>query len=520
LTIIWWLKYDDRLPFYDPAYHLTEAFLYGRNLLSFSRGSINNFFCISSNWPPLTDSLIGIFLCIFNLDADGAVLLMDIIFLSILVFSMFKIGQFLLNYQAGTFAAFLVTMYPIMIGFTRHYNIDLPLMAMMSLSFFLLLKTQGFTDLKYCLFWGLSAGLGLLTKHMFIILMFLSGLYIICHVKGGRPFRNVFASLFVCTLIAGPWYLLNKGRQYEYIQKLQWPLWSSLFKQPISSLDFYLLEFINKQASFIYFLLFFISLILFVFKYRKLSYKILILTWVIMIYVIFTFPVFVYFTNERYTVPILIPVTLIISIAIFSIKKNFVRRMALVLVIIYAIFKFVGATLEVPFFPQKISVKFNSIELILFSQRNMFDLSFDTRPVNGSLDEERMQKIFNKIDMENLKDKNEGASYVLVLSMSPPFNCGVFRYFSALHKKTIQFDEIFYFKDKKTQYSNIIEVISDKKYKYFIDTEPREFLDEDPSNRGTKAKVYQHMNTSPERYIIIYEDDMINGVKALIYKHT
>ena len=516
---IWWLKVDDRLPFCDPAAHYLEILGYSKIFLNFSWVSFCKLISVGFFWPPLTRLLCAPFINLFNLDIDGVILLMNIIFLPILVFSVFKIGRTLQNYKAGILAAFLVTMYPMMVGLTRHCNIDLALMAMIALSFYLLLKTDNFSSRKYSVIFGISAGLGLLTKHAFFIFMLPPALYMLFYSRNRESFKNVIISGVTCGIVAGPWYILSKAIHFQYFEKFF--LYDMAFYPrttgAVLGSDFYLVEFISRQASFIFFLIFLVCLLIFIFKYTHIKFKILLLFWIPVTYYMFTCPIFITACNPRFTIPLLIPISLIISIAVFCIRNTFFRRVTIFLITAYAFLQFAASTVEIPFLPSELTVHFFKREIPLFLQANPIELAFNTRPGKNTHEEKNIAKIFKRIEEEEKKYGTKDLSNILILSQSPPIEHMCLTYFCARNEINFSLDTIFDY--KKLGYEDIHEMLMDKKYRYLIYCSFSERFEQLRSSDKVKNEVYQWIQVHPENYSAIHKELLSDGRNITVYKN-
>lgn len=514
----WWLNVDDQLPFFDPAYHFLETYEYGKEILNFSFQSFYRIIELGSVWAPLTRFLMGPFIYLFDLKIDAAVLLMNIIFLPILIFSVFKIGQILLDSRAGILAAFMITMYPVMTGMTRHYNIDLALTAMIALAFLFLLKTENFNSRRYSLIFGIAAGLGILTKHAFPIFFIFPVLYTLLHLKGKKALLNSLLSGLICFFIAGPWYILvTKGAHFRYLEHAQRRFTLDAIKISLQTYDFYFFEFINKQASFIYFSIFLICAMIFLFKYRDLRKKLLLFFWIIFIYLIITAPFFMGPRNVRYDLPILLPVTLVIATAIFTIKRAVFRRTMVFLTIGYAFLQFAANAFEMPMLTHRYAVNFNDNEVVLFSQHTFIDLAYNTRPEKGTFYEQDLEKVFKIFAGQEKIEKHVLPPNVLVLSQYPPFNIGAFKYYALVNKKSFLFYQIFDW--SLLGYHDVQDMMSDEKFTYFVYMMPSGKYNLDARYSHAKEAGYAWLQTNPEGYIIVEELDLSGGKKAIIYKN-
>ena len=514
---IWWLRTDNQLPFFDPAFHYLHSSEYGEIFLKPSLNSFYQLIKMGGAWPPLTRLMTGPLIHIFNLDINSVVILMNIIFMPILTFSFYKIGQKLSNSSAGLFAAFLVAVYPIMIGFTRHFNLDLPLIAMLSLAFYYLLKTDNFINRKYSIIFGISVGLGLLTKHAFFIFIAPMVLCASLYLRNLKSIINVILSVLIAGFIAGPWYILSKGPHFDYFRYMHNIGGDILFQLPHTTFDYYILEFINRQASFVFFLIFLMSLVIFIFRYKNLRYKILIIVWILWTYFIFTSPIITTRANVRYTAPILIPITLIISTGLCSIKKIFLQRLMICLTITYALFQYIACTIEIPFIPKRMSINLFNREVALFAQSSFIDLAFNTRPVNSSFHKKSVKAIFDRIETEEKSNREKDPFCILLVSLHPPVNIGTFRYYNEINKNGFSLEEIFDY--DQLGYEDIIHMLQDKKYRYLIYTTYSEYLGLDSRYRDVKDAAYQWITAHPQSYVVAYQYLLPDNRKIIIYRH-
>jgi hypothetical protein len=106
------------------------------------------------------------------------ILITNSIFLWILIASVYGIGSILYERNVGLLAAFLTPLFPLVFGHSRMAMLDYPLMCMVSLSFYLLLKTDNFSSLFYSCLFGIVFGLSELTKEAaFIFVVIPLGFY-------------------------------------------------------------------------------------------------------------------------------------------------------------------------------------------------------------------------------------------------------------------------------------------------------------------------------------------------------
>ena len=162
-----WLKKDTLPPGWDQAAHLILSLEYFHALTTPSLDVIPRLFSVSNYYPPLFHISASPFYLLFG-TSDDIACMSAIIFLGILIFSTYGIGKRIYNRNTGLLSAFLVSMYPIIFGETREYLIDIPVVAMVALSIYVLLLSNNFKNKRYSILFGITLGLGMLTKWTFI----------------------------------------------------------------------------------------------------------------------------------------------------------------------------------------------------------------------------------------------------------------------------------------------------------------------------------------------------------------
>ncbi|UCH89295.1 MAG: glycosyltransferase family 39 protein [Thermoplasmata archaeon] len=172
-----WLTKDKMIQGWDAAQYLTYSYQYHLLFTDPTRNFFIDFFLINRQRPPLRLIITSPFYGIFGLSVDVAVMT-NVIFMIILLFSVYGIGKYLFSREVGLFAAILVSLFPIIHGLSRSFLVDFPSAAMIALSIYLLLKTEYFTNRKYSILFGLSMGLGLLTRDAYPVFMLGPLLYI------------------------------------------------------------------------------------------------------------------------------------------------------------------------------------------------------------------------------------------------------------------------------------------------------------------------------------------------------
>lgn len=206
---IWWLKTDARLVSVDPPWHFISSLKIWYLLSHFSLDEMR-YFVLCSVQPPLVGILVRPFLLFFGTNLDGAVLTMDLIFLPVLIFSTSKIIQFYTNKAwQGILGSLMLLACPGVIFLSRFYLLDIPLMAMTTLSFYLLISTREFMERKYTIACAVAMGLGNLTKLSFVFYIAAPLLFLLPKIDSREKTANfiIFSKIFLA--ITAAWYLPN-----------------------------------------------------------------------------------------------------------------------------------------------------------------------------------------------------------------------------------------------------------------------------------------------------------------------
>jgi 4-amino-4-deoxy-L-arabinose transferase-like glycosyltransferase len=160
-------------------------------------------------------------------DEERMIIVTNAFFLLVLFLSVYGIGSLLHGRSAGLLAALLVSMFPYVFAHSRVAMLDFPLMCMVSLSFFLLLKTGRFQSTYYSICAGIFFGIAQLTKETAIFFVFPALVYYFAdsYVTSGfkkKVILNFFLALGLFIVVAGSVYLRVKNQHVftTYFAKL------------------------------------------------------------------------------------------------------------------------------------------------------------------------------------------------------------------------------------------------------------------------------------------------------------
>jgi hypothetical protein len=309
-----WYFLGHRPLYWDSADHLSYS-LDTYKTLHNSQGFLSllkNLIDVSWYYPPLVYWASIPFHAIFGLNEFAGFLEMTF-FLILLVCSVYQIGKRVYNHDAGIFAAFCVSMYPIVSNYSRDYMLDLPLAAMIAAAVYSLIRTNDFSSRNNCIKFGVMLGLGMLTKWTFVLFVITPMAYFLWEgytlaTKRFRIIVNFFLSVIAGLLICLPWYLRN------VISILSNRL-NELERGDLSFIEnvFYYLKIIPEQISFIVTILFLIGLFIF-FKNSFFLKKRMPLYWLIGSYILITV---INFKLPRFSIALLIPISVLFSGILF-----------------------------------------------------------------------------------------------------------------------------------------------------------------------------------------------------------
>jgi len=203
-----WLSIDRRPPEWDHANHLERAVLCQRSLAEPGGEALQEIIAESSFYPPIVTCAAG--LLGFALPPLAAAHAVMWGFLVVGTLAVFGLGRRLLDPAAGLLAAFLFATAPFVVFSLLHFQLDLPLTAMVALTLYALARTDALADGRWALGLGGLLGLGMLTKPPFAAyvsgaLLWAVWLAIRSPDRRARLGR-LLAAVGVAALIALPWY--------------------------------------------------------------------------------------------------------------------------------------------------------------------------------------------------------------------------------------------------------------------------------------------------------------------------
>jgi 4-amino-4-deoxy-L-arabinose transferase-like glycosyltransferase len=344
-----WIFNDKLPPAWDQANYLEASEILLRSLKEKGLADFfSNFLEILPRKAPLISALPIPFYTIFGSGEDYALIVNLVFFIFGSVFFYLLVSNFYSKKIALGSVVVLSSM-PLFYGLARNFYVEFGLAALVIIWFYLLIKSEFLSNVKYLVLLGIFGGLGVLMKFhfpIFVIGPFLIYLYNLYKKCGRRSFLNLFWIVLPAIIIAGPWYFQNidtvlwHAKRATSAEILGNYYWGNPFLPAVIARS--LLAFVNFAVSGYYFLIFavlagfhFVNRKRFVFNYFFAS-------WFLIPFLIFFFG-----PNKDYRLmlPVLPPLAVLLSSLFFSVlgKERFVK---FGLAIIVPVIIFLNSTFE------------------------------------------------------------------------------------------------------------------------------------------------------------------------------
>lgn len=370
ITNVLWYFLGHKPLYWDSADHLSASL----NTYKVLKGSSSfsalliNLLDISWYYPPLV-YWASIPFCAVAGTGEFAGFLEMTFFLILLVISVYQIGKRVYNPETGLFAAFCIGMFPVTLQYGREYMLDLPLAAMCAAAVYSLIRTNDFSSRNNCIKFGVMFGLGMLTKWTFILFLAPPVIYYLSEGfrKASKKYKivlNFLLAVLVSLIISLPWYLRN------IVQILSNRL-NELERGNLSVIEniFYYLTILPSQISYVIALLFIVAVIIF-FKSNFAFHRKMPLFWFIGSYVLITL---ISFKIPRFSIPLLIPLSLIFSGIVFfgdqekRKRKLFALSFTVIAIVNFLLFSFIKIPFLYDGYPE-IKISWHNNEIIKLIQ--------------------------------------------------------------------------------------------------------------------------------------------------------
>ena len=358
-----WITTETRPPHWDMGRHLWTSLIYLDNLYHLKH--IYRLWTDYYFYPPFRHWVTIPFYLLFGKSLAAAVG-SNVVFIAVLAFSMYGIGRELWNRTTGLLAALFILASPYYVSQFKEYMMDAPLGSMVALSLCLLLRTGDFSNKRVSIWLGLSMGLGMLTKWNFAPCMVFPLAVTVYRgwkkdpggKNGGR--FNILWALLLAAGVSLLWYANHPRMLKEDL------ITSSLEtgKPPFFNWDaqlfyFWVLE--QNQIFLVPFLMFLTGLILSVTSKTYWAKNKMVVLFVLGNYLLFN----LIHRDLRYTMPMLVGVSVLAVFWIGEIQNILVRNAVLVLTVVYCGFAFGVVSFGSERFPKEVRLG----PLMVFSQQ-------------------------------------------------------------------------------------------------------------------------------------------------------
>jgi hypothetical protein len=199
----WWLTQDRTVPIFDAGLHLIIAIQVHHEL---SAGNLGNALTLSVPYPPFAYLIGSLGMLIGGVSVTAPILAQNLIFVPLLALGCYKVGRMAFGATAGLLAVVFALGSPLITAQFHVFMTDAPETAMVAVSVWLIISTEGFSHVGRCAVAGVAVGLGMVTKEPFSA--FVVGIVGVTLWRGGRQsWRGFVVFGVVALVIAAPWYL-------------------------------------------------------------------------------------------------------------------------------------------------------------------------------------------------------------------------------------------------------------------------------------------------------------------------
>ncbi len=199
----WWLTQDRSIPIFDAGLHLNLALNVHKELAA---GNLGNALTLTVPYPPFAYLIGSLGFAIGGIGVAPPILAENLVFVTLLALGCYKVGRLAFSPLAGLLAVVFALGSPLVAAQFHVFMTDAPETAMVAVSVWLIIASEGFTKLRICAVAGVAVGLGMLTKEPFPI--FVLGVGAVTLGRGGRrAWPGVAVLAAIALAIALPWYV-------------------------------------------------------------------------------------------------------------------------------------------------------------------------------------------------------------------------------------------------------------------------------------------------------------------------
>ncbi len=203
----WWLTQDRSIPIFDAGLHLNLALNVQKELAA---GNLGTALTLSVPYPPFAYLIGSLGITIGGVGVAPPIIAENLVFVTLLALGCYKVGRLAFSPLAGLLAVVFALGSPLIAAQFHVFMTDAPETAMVAVSVWLVIASEGFTKLRTCAVAGVAVGLGMLTKEPFPI--FVLGVGLVTFARGARPpgrraWLGVAVFAAIALALALPWYI-------------------------------------------------------------------------------------------------------------------------------------------------------------------------------------------------------------------------------------------------------------------------------------------------------------------------
>ncbi len=282
--------------------------------------------------------------------------LSNFLYLFLLFLSAYFIADHLAGPKAGWLSVFIAATFPAMITFSRDFLFEFPLAALTALSYLFFLKSDSFRGRGNSILFGFFCGLSVLTKTMglvFFVMPVLYAIYVFVKTTSTKMVRkNIAYSLLTALLVASIFYVPNFKHIFGYLFYYGVGEGSKNYDFGISGMlslrywTVYAEHIAERGISLGYLLILASSILFYLFTGEKKFSKDYLLVWLWLIcgYILLSLPKIR--GGERFALPILLPIAIIISVHVMKLSLRPVKYILVTLAILIGIVNYAYQTMS------------------------------------------------------------------------------------------------------------------------------------------------------------------------------
>lgn len=218
LNIVWHLV-NNAPPTWDSAGHLGLSFLFADKIkdLVFGEITFGDFLRISNYYPPLVQLIGGIFILAFGRLYFSAIFIGTFFFAVSIIYLYKIVNHYFHDAKLASFVVFIYSMFPHVWEQSRMFHLDVPLVALLLVSYYYLIRSNSMKSRKMTLTFFVFFTLVQLTKWYGFVYLVVPFFYEVLF-KSLRDkdlfnryrISNILLGSMIVLVFAVPWYVANR----------------------------------------------------------------------------------------------------------------------------------------------------------------------------------------------------------------------------------------------------------------------------------------------------------------------